>query len=40
VWPRLDLLIYTHEEFAALVEEERPLIVQALAEGVVLHEAA
>jgi predicted nucleotidyltransferase len=40
VWPRLDLLIYTPDEFAQMVDEERPLIVQALADGVVLHEAA
>jgi predicted nucleotidyltransferase len=38
VWPRLDLLIYTPEEFARMVAEERPLITQALAEGVVLYE--
>jgi predicted nucleotidyltransferase len=40
VWPRLDLLIYTPEEFARMVAEERPLISQALEEGVVLHETA
>lgn len=40
VWPRLDLLIYTPDEFAQMLAEERPLIVQALADGVVLHEAA
>ncbi|HEX9819331.1 MAG TPA: nucleotidyltransferase domain-containing protein [Methylomirabilota bacterium] len=40
VWPRLDLLIYTPEEFDRMVAEERPLISQALAEGVVVHEAA
>jgi uncharacterized protein len=40
VWPRLELLIYTPEEFALLVEEERPFIVRALEEGVLLHEAA
>lgn len=40
VWPRLDLLIYTPEEFALMVAEERPLITQALAEGVVLYETA
>ena len=39
VWPRLDLLIYTPEEFHQLVAEERPLIVQALAEGVVVYQA-
>jgi predicted nucleotidyltransferase len=40
VWPRLDLLIYTPEEFARMVAEERPLISRALGEGVVLHEPA
>ncbi|HUG36847.1 MAG TPA: nucleotidyltransferase domain-containing protein [Candidatus Limnocylindrales bacterium] len=40
VWPRLDLLIYTPEEFASMVAEERPLISQALQAGVVLHETA
>ena len=40
VWPRLDLLIYTPEEFAQMVAEERPLVSQALEEGVVLHETA
>src|SRR5262245_46957858 len=39
VWPRIDLLIYTPDEFARMIEEERPLITHALAEGVVLHEA-
>jgi predicted nucleotidyltransferase len=39
VWPRLDLLIYTPDEFAVMVDEERPLITRALEEGVVLHEA-
>ena len=39
VWPRLDLLIYTPEEFAHMVAEERPLIARALEEGVVVHEA-
>jgi hypothetical protein len=40
VWPRVELLIYTPEEFRQLVEEERPLIPRALEEGIVLHEAA
>lgn len=40
VWPRLDLLIYTPEEFAQMVAEERPLISRALEEGVILYEAA
>jgi hypothetical protein len=39
VWPRLDLLIYTPEEFEQMVAERRPIIEQALAEGVLLHEA-
>ena len=37
VWPRLDLLIYTPEEFERMVDEERPIVMQALAEGAVLH---
>jgi predicted nucleotidyltransferase len=40
VWPRLDLLIYTPEEFARMVEEENPFIQRVLEEGVVVHEAA
>lgn len=40
VWPRLDLLIYTPEEFDRMVAEENPLILQVLAEGVVVHQAA
>jgi predicted nucleotidyltransferase len=40
VWPRLDLLIYTPDEFERMLAEENPLIVRAVAEGVVLHEAA
>jgi uncharacterized protein len=39
VWPRLDLLVYTPEEFAQMVGEDNPLVRQALEEGVVLHEA-
>jgi predicted nucleotidyltransferase len=39
VWPRLDLLVYTREEFARMVAEENPLVQRALEEGVVLHEA-
>jgi predicted nucleotidyltransferase len=38
VWPRLDLLIYTPEEFDQMVAEENPLILRALEEGVVLHQ--
>lgn len=40
VWPRLDLLIYTPDEFERMLADENPLIVRAGAEGVVLHEAA
>jgi predicted nucleotidyltransferase len=40
VWPRVELLIYTPDEFARMVAEERPLIMRALEQGVVLHEAA
>jgi len=40
VWPRLELLIYTPEELALMVKEERPFLVRALEEGVVLHETA
>jgi len=39
VWPRLDLLIYTPEEFQQMIAEERPLLLQAIAEGVVVHQA-
>lgn len=39
VWPRLDLLVYTREEFARMVAEDNPLVGQALEEGIVLHEA-
>jgi predicted nucleotidyltransferase len=40
VWPRLDLLIYTPEEFERMVAEENPFVTQALREGVVLHQTA
>jgi len=40
VWPRLDLLIYTPDEFEGMLADENPLIVRAVTEGVVLHEAA
>jgi predicted nucleotidyltransferase len=40
VWPRLDLLIYTPDEFERMLADENPLIVRAVTEGVVLHEAA
>ena len=34
VWPRLDLLVYTSAEFERMVEEENPLLLRALEEGV------
>jgi hypothetical protein len=37
VWPRLDLLIYTPAELERLIDEDNPLVTQALREGVVLH---
>lgn len=40
VWPRLDLLIYTPAEFAAMQAEGRPFIGHVLREGAVIHEAA
>jgi len=40
VWPNLDLLIYTPEEFARMRAEGRPFLEHALSEGVVVHEAA
>lgn len=39
VWPRLDLLVYTPQELQRMVEEENPFILEALREGVVVHEA-
>lgn len=39
VWPRLDLLIYTPEEFAELQAQGRPFIEHVLREGPVIHEA-
>jgi predicted nucleotidyltransferase len=39
IWPRLDLLIYTPEEFERMVAEGNPFIERVLAEGVVIHEA-
>jgi uncharacterized protein len=39
VWPRLDLLIYTPDEFERMRSEENPLVVHALREGVVIHPA-
>ncbi len=40
VWPRLDLLIYTPEEFERMLADENPLILSAITDGVVLYEAA
>jgi predicted nucleotidyltransferase len=40
VWPRLDLLIYTPEEFAQMQAEGRPFLVHVLGEGVVIYETA
>jgi predicted nucleotidyltransferase len=40
VWPQLDLLIYTPEEFERMQAEGRPFIEHVLTEGVVVHEAA
>lgn len=39
VWPRLDLLVYTPEEWAGMIEEERPFALRVLEEGVVIHGA-
>jgi predicted nucleotidyltransferase len=39
VWPRLDLLVYTPEEFARMAGEDNPLVRRVIEEGVVLHEA-
>jgi len=39
VWPRLDLLIYTPEEFDRMRADGNPLIHRALEEGVVLYQA-
>ena len=39
VWRRLDLLIYTPEEFAQMCREGRLFIEQVLREGVVIHAA-
>jgi predicted nucleotidyltransferase len=40
VWPRLDLLVYTPEEFEQMRADGNPFIEQVLAEGRVVHEAA
>lgn len=39
VWRRLDLLVYTPEEFAEMQRQERPFIEYVIREGVVIHEA-
>ncbi len=38
VWPKLDLLIYTPEEYARMRAEGRPFLEHALSEGIVVHE--
>ena len=40
VRPRLDLLIYTPEEFEQMRAEGRPFIEHVLAEGVPVHETS
>jgi predicted nucleotidyltransferase len=40
VWPRLDLLIYTPEEFSRMRAEGRPFIQHVLDEGAVMYEAS
>jgi uncharacterized protein len=40
VWPRLDLLVYTPDEFEEMVEGENPLVLQALGEGFVVRESS
>jgi len=39
VWPRLDLLVYTPDEFVEMQRQGRPFIEHVLQEGVVIHEA-
>ena len=39
VWRRLDLLVYTPEEFTRMQAEGRPFIDHVLREGIVIHEA-
>ncbi len=38
VWRRLDLLVYTPEEFAQMQAEGRPFIEHVVEQGVVIHE--
>ncbi|MBI1735252.1 MAG: nucleotidyltransferase domain-containing protein [Candidatus Rokubacteria bacterium] len=40
VWPRLDLLVYTPEEFEEMAVQGRLFLAHVLSEGVVIHEAA
>ncbi len=40
IWPRLDLLIYTPEEFEQMRAEQRPFIEHVLAEGVLVYETS
>jgi len=40
VWPRLDLLIYTPEEFTRMRAEGRTFIQHILDEGAVVYEAS
>lgn len=35
VWPRLDLLVYTPEEFQRMLEEQNPFLERVMAEGVI-----
>ena len=39
VWPRLDLLVYTPEEFGEMEREGRPFIEHLVSHGIVVHEA-
>ena len=38
VWRRLDLVVYTPEEFAQMQAEGRPFIEHVVEHGVVIHE--
>lgn len=40
VWPRLDLLVYTPEEFSRMRAEGRAFIQHVLDEGAVVYEAS
>jgi predicted nucleotidyltransferase len=40
VWRRLDLLVYTPDEFGQMQAQGRPFIEHLLREGIVIHEAA